>query len=67
MRIPPGYRPRDDEPFMNPVMREYFRTKLLIWKEELRKESGETLQHLQEESLQEQAEESSESDAEQAS
>ena len=53
VRIPPGYRPRDDEPFMNPVMREYFRTKLLIWKEELRKESGETLQHLQEESLQE--------------
>jgi len=34
-------------------MREYFRLKLLDWKEELRRESGETLLHLQEESLQE--------------
>ncbi len=38
---------------MNPVMREYFRRKLMAWKDELRRESGETIQHLQQESLQE--------------
>src|SRR3546814_16817691 len=38
---------------MNPVMREYFRRKLLQWNAELQRESGETLQHLQEVSLQE--------------
>ena len=51
--VPPGYQPKDDEPFMNPVMKEYFRQKLTAWKDELRRESGETLQHLQEVSLQE--------------
>ena len=51
--VPPKYRPREKEKFMNPVMREYFRQKLLKWKEELCRESDETLQHLQEESLQE--------------
>jgi DnaK suppressor protein len=38
---------------MNPTMKEYFRQKLLTWKEELRRESGETIQHLQEVSLHE--------------
>jgi len=38
---------------MNPKQREYFRQKLMRWREELLKESSETLQHLQEESLQE--------------
>jgi DnaK suppressor protein len=38
---------------MNPKMREYFRQKLRIWKDDLCRESGETLLHLQEESLQE--------------
>jgi DnaK suppressor protein len=32
---------------MNPVMREYFRQKLLRWRVELLKESSETLAHLQ--------------------
>jgi DnaK suppressor protein len=36
---------------MNPMQREYFRQKLLAWREELVRESSETLQHLQEESL----------------
>ncbi|MEX2201950.1 MAG: RNA polymerase-binding protein DksA [Dongiaceae bacterium] len=49
--LPPDYRPQDDEPFMNPMQREYFRQKLLTWREELVRESSETLQHLQEESL----------------
>src|SRR3954452_14152810 len=46
--LPPDYRPSDSEPFMNPVMREYFRQKLLRWRAELLQESTETLQHLQE-------------------
>ncbi len=49
--IPPNYRPSDDEPFMNPVMREYFRQKLLRWRAELLQESTETLQHLQEDNV----------------
>jgi len=44
------YRPSDSEPFMNGRQREYFREKLLRWKEEILKEARETLQHLQEES-----------------
>ncbi|MCU0837577.1 MAG: RNA polymerase-binding protein DksA [Rhodospirillales bacterium] len=48
VRIPPGYCPSEDEPFMNPVMREYFRRKLLAWREELQSEAAETLSSLQE-------------------
>lgn len=33
---------------MNPMMLEYFRQKLLDWKNELLKESNETIEHLQE-------------------
>lgn len=43
------YRPSDKEPFMNERQREYFRAKLLNWKEEILRESRETLQHLQDE------------------
>ncbi|HWI26954.1 MAG TPA: RNA polymerase-binding protein DksA [Stellaceae bacterium] len=49
--LPPDYRPRDDEEFMNPLQLEYFRQKLLRWRAELLVESTETLQHLKEESL----------------
>src|ERR1700746_1601615 len=42
-----NYRPSDKEPFMNESQREYFRDKLLAWKEEILKETKETLQHLQ--------------------
>lgn len=49
--LPPDYRPSEDEEFMNPIMREYFRQKLLHWREELLAESDATLDHLQEESL----------------
>jgi DnaK suppressor protein len=51
--VPPNYRPSEDEPFMNPVMREYFRLKLLRWRAELLAESSETLAHLQQGGLQE--------------
>ena len=43
------YQPTDKEPFMNEKQREYFREKLLAWKEEILKEARETLQHLQDE------------------
>ncbi len=43
------YRPTDKEPFMNERQREYFRAKLLQWREDILKEAKETLQHLQEE------------------
>lgn len=51
--VPKNYRPGTKEKFMNPVMREYFRRKLQSWKEELLRESNETIQDLQEESLHE--------------
>ncbi len=46
--LEPDYRPSEDEAFMNPKMQEYFRRKLLRWKAELLRESGETINHLQE-------------------
>jgi len=46
--VPDGYKPSTDEPFMAPIMREYFRLKLLAWRKELLSESNETLLHLQE-------------------
>ena len=42
-----GYRPREDEPFMCDRQLEYFRKKLLSWKEDILRESRETLSHLQ--------------------
>lgn len=43
------YRPSEDEPFMAERQREYFRRKLLDWKEEILKESRGTLATLQKE------------------
>src|SRR5215469_1786206 len=51
IKLPPDYRPSEAEPFMNPVMREYFRQKLMRWRSELLQESTETLQHLQEDNV----------------
>ena len=42
-----GYRPAEDEPFMNARQIEYFRRKLLRWRDDLLKESRETLSNLQ--------------------
>ncbi len=47
--VPKGYRPKENEKFMRPVMREYFRCKLLRWKEDLLAESNETIQNLKQE------------------
>jgi DnaK suppressor protein len=43
------YKPRDDEPFMNERQVVYFRNKLQAWKDEILRESKETLSHLQDE------------------
>jgi DnaK suppressor protein len=45
------YRPSEDELFMSERQREYFRRKLQGWKEEILRESKETLQHLQDENI----------------
>jgi DnaK suppressor protein len=49
--LPPDYLPSEDEEFMNPLQREYFRQKLLRWRAELMAETTDTLQHLREDSL----------------
>lgn len=43
------YRPSEDEEFMNERQLEYFKQKLLNWKEDILRESRETLVHLQSE------------------
>ena len=53
IQLKPGYRPTENEPFMNPKMREFFRQRLLGWKEEILRESTQTLIHLQEDTTQE--------------
>ena len=53
IQLKANYRPTESEPFMNPRMKEYFRRKLLAWKEDILRESNQTLQHLQEDTSQE--------------
>ena len=48
IELPTGYRPSESEPFMNERQKEYFRRKLLAWKEEILRESRSTLSNLQE-------------------
>ncbi|MGH7024702.1 MAG: RNA polymerase-binding protein DksA [Caulobacteraceae bacterium] len=43
------YRPSEDEPFMNDRQLEYFKNKLLDWKDDILRESRETVTHLQSE------------------
>ena len=45
-----NYRPTDKEPFMGERQREYFRMRLLAWRDDILKEAKETLAHLQAES-----------------
>jgi len=51
--LPPNYRPTQSEPFMNPVMRQYFKQKLHFWRSEILREAGLTMHVLQTESLHE--------------
>ena len=52
--LPPDYNPaKDKKDYMNPVMLEYFRQKLIAWRSELLRESSETIHNtLQETELQ---------------
>lgn len=47
--VPANYKPNEKEAYMNPVMLEYFRQRLLRWKTEILKESDEMLHELQDE------------------
>lgn len=47
--IDADYVPSESEPFMNERQRDYFRRKLLAWKEDILRESRETLAALQNE------------------
>ena len=47
--VPANYKPTEKEAYMNPVMLEYFRQRLLHWKTEIVKESDEMLHELQHE------------------
>ena len=44
--LPEDYRPAEDEPFMNDRQLEYFRRKLIVWKQELLGQSAETIDNL---------------------
>ena len=46
-KLPKNYKPTQKEKFMNAKMKEYFKQKLLNWKNELLKESSQTLNNLQ--------------------
>ncbi len=45
--LPEDYRPAESEPFMNERQLEYFRRKLIVWKQELLSQSAETIDNLQ--------------------
>ena len=53
IKLPEGYQPSQDEEFMNPLQVEYFRRKLEAWKQDILRESAETLQNLQQDNLRE--------------
>ena len=53
VRVPRKYKPGDKERFMNDRMLSYFRGKLEGWREDVLRESNQTLRHLQEDTLQE--------------
>jgi DnaK suppressor protein len=46
--LPPDYRPTDAEEFMNPIQVEYFRQKLLRWRNDLLRDADGTLASLSE-------------------
>jgi len=51
VKLPKGYLPSDDEKFMNNKQKEYFRRKLLAWKEDIAEETRNTVEYLQGESV----------------
>ena len=51
VRVSKNYRPSEKEPFMNARQLEYFRRKLLGWREEVMSKSDQTLHNLKQGSL----------------
>ena len=51
-KLPNGYLPSEDEPFMNARQKSYFHKKLATWKEEIIRSNRETILNLQHESTQ---------------
>jgi DnaK suppressor protein len=47
--LPTSYKPTEKEPFMNERQREYFRRKLMTWKEDILRDARETILNLQSE------------------
>jgi DnaK suppressor protein len=47
IKLAPGYKPTQDEPFMNDRQREYFRRKLMNWKDEILRDAEDTLSAMQ--------------------
>ena len=45
--LPPDYVPSDEDDFMNPLMTEFFRQRLIEWRNELVRESDQTLINIQ--------------------
>ena len=50
LTLDPAYKPSEAEPFMNERQRQYFRAKLLAWKEEIIRVTRETIEGMHEES-----------------
>ncbi len=50
--LPPGYKPSESEPFMNDMHKAYFRKRLIEWKDEILRQTRETLAILHEDSAQ---------------
>lgn len=53
IELPLGYVPSEDEEYMNPLQLEYFRQKLVTWREQLLRESEDVINQLQNENWQE--------------
>ena len=51
VKVPANYKPTDEEKFMSPKMREYFRQKLLAWKADIAEQTRETVAFLQKENV----------------
>ena len=47
--VPAGYKPSADEEYMSPLQLEYFRQRLLKWREDLVEESKQTIENLKDE------------------
>ena len=50
VELPADYRPSDEEEYMNPQQSEFFRRKLLAWRDELMEEAQQTINNLRDES-----------------